>query len=83
MSERIPVARISTEVLDVLGLPVKTDNSTLKIGVCDFLLNGAIWQITYECASIFALLILIDPMINYPTSSLTKVQDILLGLPAF
>lgn len=78
-----PVSWAAYSVLNAIGIPVELDASMLRNGFCDLVLDGTIYRVIHECTGIFTLLVFLALVAAYPTSTLAKLQGLLIALPAF
>ena len=69
--------------LNLLGVPVRLDTSSIAAGFCIMALDTIAFQIIYECTGIFSFFILVAAIAAYPTSLVQKGWGLLLGAGAF
>lgn len=79
----LPVAHLSTGILQLLSLEAALDTSQLSAGFCELLLRSIIYRITFDCTGIFAVLVFSALTLAYPeVASRQRLAGFALGLPA-
>ena len=65
-----PVSYAAATVLDLVGVGIRLDTSSLPLGFCLLIFDKITFRIIHECTGIFALLIfLVAVLVVHPTSS--------------
>lgn len=78
-----PVSLSAAALLDLLGVPTTLDTTSLAEGFCALVMEGVVFQVTHECAGIFALFIYLAAVFAYPAPMSHKVRGVLWGIPLF
>ena len=78
-----PVSYAAAQLLDLIGLPVGLDASSLSLGFCRLLFGQIVFRIIFECTGIFTLLICLAAILAYPSSLVHKAWGVALGCVSF
>ena len=78
-----PVSLSAAALLDLLGIQTTLDTASMAEGFCALVMEGVVFQVTQECAGIFALFIYLAAVCAYPASTSHKVRGALWGIPLF
>lgn len=79
----LPVVRLASWLLALLGVPAHLSTGTLAQGHCELAVGGVTYRIIHECTGLFALLTFLALTFAYPTTLRGRLRGMLLGVPAF
>jgi exosortase/archaeosortase family protein len=67
-----PVSRVTAFILDLVGVELQLDVSSVSLGYCLLIFQGITLRVIHECTGIFALLILLAALLAYPARAIRK-----------
>lgn len=78
-----PVSAAAVWALNLIGVSVRLDASSLSLGFCLLTMEKVSFRVIFECTGLFALFILLAAIFAYPASLRQKGWGTLLGIAAF
>ncbi|MFH1566749.1 MAG: hypothetical protein ABIL09_02040 [Gemmatimonadota bacterium] len=74
-----PLSWGAARLLPLLGVPAVLDASLLDTGICALVMERVVFQVTYDCAGIFALCVYVAAVLAHPATAAWRAAGILAG----